>query len=87
MSWKTSVVRAVVPVALFFVVGCATVHVDRHPAPLDDCPTEDNDERLGEILRDSVDGRHIDTWVETRDLGIKYVDAASYCRKSEEKLR
>lgn len=61
-----------------FLLACPSVHINTFPAPLDDCLTLQETERLCELLPDGPEGDA---------LCAKAADSASYCRVAEGRLR
>lgn len=64
--------------------GC-NIRLTSLPRPSFECPTEADDDRLGELLPDSRDDVELAMEVET--LALKYIDAGAYCAEAAEALR
>lgn len=54
------------------------------PPPDFTCPSEADEDRLGELMPQPED---VDAALEVDELGLRFVDAAVYCREADEKLR
>lgn len=64
-----------------------TVRILDFPAPLDDCPTEVDDERLGDHLGILAEKATPEETLALYQIGNLYVDAGAYCRTAEERLK
>ena len=60
------------------LAGCANVTVHSFPAPLQACPTEEDEGQLAALMPEGP---------ESDALGLRFVEAAVYCRIAASRLR
>jgi hypothetical protein len=69
-----------------FAISCQTVQIHSFPAPLSDCPTDEDVIELAVIFGPAISAATPEEAIQLSDLAGRFVDATAYCQTAEEKL-